>query len=145
MSHAYSRTYVHLVFSTKERRDWIRDATRLSQMFRTIAAEYGVELMEIGGTKNHVHILFLLPPKIAVAVLVRALKGKSSKWLSEEGHLFAWQEGYGSFSVSASQLEAVREYVRDQENHHLKRSFESEFLALLKKCGIEANPAKVFG
>jgi putative transposase len=114
-------------------------------MFRTIAATYGVELMEIGGTKNHVHMLFALPPKIAVATLVRALKGKTSKWLGEQGHLFGWQEGYGSFSIAASQLAAVREYIQKQEEHHTKHTYESEFLGLLKRYGIEANPERVFG
>ena len=145
MSHPYSRNYIHLVFSTRERRDWIRDFVKLSQMFRTIAEEYGAELLEIGGTTNHTHILVLLPPKIGVATLVRALKGKSSKWISEEGHLFAWQEGYGSFSVSASQLAATREYIRNQEKHHAKRSYEAEFLGLLERYGIKATPEKVFG
>lgn len=145
MSHAYSRNYVHLVFSTKGRRDWIRNPLHLAQMFRTIALTYGVELLEIGGTKNHVHILFALSPKIAIATLVRALKGKSSKWLSEEGHLFAWQEGYGSFSVGASQLQAAREYIRSQEEHHSKHSYEAEFLSLLKRYGIAATPERVFG
>jgi putative transposase len=145
MSHAYSRNYVHLVFSTKERRDWVRDPLHLAQMFRTIASTYGVELMEIGGTKNHVHILFALPPKIAIATLVRALKGKSSKRLSEEGHLFAWQEGYGSFSVGASQLQATREYIQNQEQHHAKHTYESEFLSLLKRYGIDGDPNRVFG
>ena len=145
MSHAYSRNYVHLVFSTKERRNWIRDLRHVTQMFRTIASTYGVEFLEIGGTKNHVHLLFALPPKIAIATLVRALKGKSSKWLSEEGHLFAWQEGYGSFSVGASQMQATREYIQKQEEHHSKHTYESEFLSLLKHYGIDGNPERVFG
>jgi putative transposase len=144
MSHAYSRNWVHLVFSTKERREWIRDFDKLREMFRIIAAEYGVELLEIGGMKNHVHILALMPPKISVAALIRALKAKSSKWISEEDHLFAWQVGYGSFSVSASQLEATRSYIREQEKHHANRSYEAEFLGLLERYGIVANAEKVF-
>lgn len=145
MSHAYCRNYVHLVFSTKERRDWIRDSSKLYESFRVIAAEYGVELTEIGGTKDHVHILFHLPPKISLATLVRALKAKSSKWINEEGHLFAWQEGYGGFSVSASNITATREYIRNQEEHHRTRSYEEEFASLCHKYGINFTREKVFG
>jgi REP element-mobilizing transposase RayT len=118
---------------------------KLYDLFRTVAAEYGVELDEIGGTKNHVHILFNLPPKIALATLVRVLKAKSSKWINYEGHLFAWQEGYGGFSVSASNLDAAREYIRNQEEHHRTRSYEEEFAALCHRYGVKFTPEKVFG
>lgn len=145
MSHAYSRNYIHLVFATKERRSWIRNPGEMYSTMRDIADEYGVAFLEIGGTANHVHILFDLPPRIALATLVGALKRKSSKLQNEEGHLFGWQEGYGSFSVSPSNLSTVKSYILNQAEHHAKRSYEEEFTTLLNKSGMSFTPEKVFG
>lgn len=145
MSHAYSRNYVHIVFSTKDRRPWIRDTSAMWTKLTEIAATYGVSFLEINGTEDHVHILIDLPPKIAVATLVRAMKADSSKWMNESEHLFAWQQGYASLSVSASNLDAVANYIRTQPEYHLKRSFEDEYSALLRKHGINFTPEKVFG
>ncbi len=78
-----------------------------------------------------------------MAVVVRALKANSSKWLNETGHLFAWQQGYGSFSVSGSNIHAVARYIRDQSEHHRRRDFREEFQALLRKHGIAFTPDHV--
>ena len=138
MSHAYARNHLHLVFSTRERRPFIKMQWRapLYDDLRRIAAEYGIILDTIGGTEDHVHILLVLPPKLSVAVLVRALKANSSKMMADRGHLFGWQTGYGCFSVSASNLSTVRAYIQGQEEHHRKRSFSDEFASLLRKHGI---------
>lgn len=145
MSHAYSRNYVHIVFSTKDRRPWIRDTAAMWKKLAEIAATYGVKFLEIGGTSDHVHLLTDMPPRIAVATLVRALKADTSKWMNESEHLFAWQQGYASLSVSASNLEAVAAYIRGQVEYHARHSFEDEFSALLTKHGIVFTPEKVFG
>ena len=145
MSHAYSRNYVHIVFSTKDRRPWIRDSSAMWAKLAEIAATYGVSFLEINGTQDHIHILIDLPPKIAVATLVRALKADSSKWMNESEHLFAWQQGYASLSVSASNFDAVADYIRTQPQQHAKRSFEDEYSTLLRKHGINFTPEKVFG
>lgn len=115
---------------------------RLWACLTRIADEYGVQVNAIGGTEDHVHIVATLPPKTAVAVLLRALKAGSSKWMNEEGHLFAWQTGYGAFSVSASNLDRVCDFVRRQEEHHRKTGFGNEFALLLKKHGIESTTKK---
>jgi len=99
----------------------------------------------IGGTANHVHILFHLSPKTALAKGVQHIKSNSSKWMGEQGIEFAWQEGYGAFSVSSSNLDQVAGYIRNQEAHHRKFSFEEEFRALLKKHGVEYDPKYVVG
>jgi REP element-mobilizing transposase RayT len=147
MSHAYARNHLHIIFGTKGRRATIKPAFQenLWAYIRGIARNYEMDLEAIGGTENHVHLLFALPPKLSLSHALRAIKANSSKWMNENGHLFAWQEGYAAFSVSASLVEPVVEYIRNQPEHHKKRTFEQEFLALLKKHGIAADPAQVFG
>lgn len=136
MSHAYARNYVHLVFGTKDRRPWIREPDRMHAYMIGIAKEYSIDVVAIGGTEDHVHLLMALPPRVSVAQTVRVIKANSSKWMNEMGHLFAWQQGYGVFSVSASNVAAVCEYIGRQVEHHRKRSFEEEFREFLKKHGI---------
>lgn len=141
MAHAYARNYVHLIFGTKGRRPWIREPDRMHAYIIGIAKEYAIDVVAIGGTEDHVHVLMTLPPKIAVAHAVRVIKANSSKWMNESGHLFAWQQGYGVFSVSVSNLEAVIDYIARQAEHHRKRSFEDEFREFLRKHGIASTSA----
>jgi putative transposase len=136
MSHAYARNYVHLIFGTKDRRPWIREADRMHAYIIGIAKEFAIDVIAIGGTDDHVHILMTLAPKISVAHAVRVLKANSSKWMNETGHLFAWQQGYGVFSVSASNVHAVSAYIARQIEHHRTRTFEEEFREFLRKHGI---------
>jgi REP element-mobilizing transposase RayT len=144
MAHTYTSNLVHCVFSTKERRPLV-PAGRLGELhayFHGIAKGEGFPLLGAGGTANHAHLLFALPASIALAQAVQKLKGGSSRWL---GRGFGWQEGYGAFSVSPSQVPKVKAYIRNQREHHRKRSFEDEFIALLRKCGIPYDPRYVFG
>ncbi|MGZ4839943.1 MAG: IS200/IS605 family transposase [Terriglobales bacterium] len=147
MAHAYARNYVHLVFGTKGRRAWIK--APLQQLLWTylggIAREYGIEVLAIGGGEDHVHLLLCLPPKLSVAAIIRALKANSSKWMNEQGHLFAWQQGYGSFSVSSSNVNEVAKYIREQGDHHRRRDFREEFLALLRRHQIPFTSEHVLG
>ena len=147
MAHSYSRTHIHLVFSTKDRRNFISKELQplLWAYIAGICKNHEMIAVAIGGTENHVHILFHLSPKLALAKAVQLLKGNSSKWIGEQGIEFAWQEGYGAFSVSSSNLDQVAVYIRNQEAHHRKFSFEEEFRALLKKHGVEYNPKYVVG
>jgi REP element-mobilizing transposase RayT len=101
--------------------------------------------LAVGGTQDHVHLLFHLPPSLALAKAVLLLKSNSSKWMGEQGREFSWQEGYGAFSVSSSNLNAVMRYVQNQEAHHRKIGFEEEFRAILKRHGVEYEPKYVFG
>jgi hypothetical protein len=89
--------------------------------------------------------LLLLPPTIPLSKAVQLLKGSSSTWLNENGGGFAWQEGYGAFSVSASQTGVVIRYIKNQAAHHAKKSFEREFLEFLESYGITYAPARVLG
>jgi len=97
-----------------------------------------------GGMEDHVHLLILLPARIPLAEAVSLLKANSSKWMGEHGKRFAWQQGYGAFSVSASNLDVVIRYINNPERQHRKITFEDEFIQLLKKHKIEFDPKYVF-
>src|ERR1035438_193642 len=148
MSHTYVFDLVHCVFSTKERRNAILPE-KLSELWSYlggIARNNGFKAVAIGGTENHIHILLSLPATIPLAKAVQLLKGGSSKWMNEtrEGR-FAWQEGYGAFTVGISQQAGTIAYINTQAEHHRKRNFEEEFLAFLKKHSIEYDPKYVWG
>jgi putative transposase len=147
MAHSYSRNHIRLVLSTKERRNTISKKLqpRLWAYIAGICKNYEMISVAIGGTGNHPHILFHLSPKISLAKALQLLKENSSKWIGEQGIEFARQEGYGAFSVSSSNLDAVTRNIRNQEAHHRKFSFEDKFRALLKKHGVEYEPKYMFG
>lgn len=138
MSHAYVGNFVHCVFSTKDRLPIIPAELKekLWAYVGGIAVNLGVTLMAVGGTNNHLHLLILLPSRLPLAEVVQKLKANSSRWLGEQGVTFAWQKGYGAFSVSPSVLERVRSYIHHQAEHHKKRNFDEEFIALLRSSGI---------
>ena len=95
---------------------------------------------EIGGMPEHIHVVAKFKAEPSVAEMIKTFKAKSSKWVNErpdQQGRFSWQTGYGAFTVSASQLATVRQYVRNQEEHHRLVSFQEEFVALLKKHGIQ--------
>jgi REP element-mobilizing transposase RayT len=102
-------------------------------------------VLAAGGVSNHSHLLIVLPPDMAVAKAVQVLKANSSRWLHEHGLDFAWQEGYGAFSVSSSNSSVVKDYIESQAEHHRERSYESEFEAMLRKSGITFDPDEAFG
>jgi putative transposase len=148
VSHTYVSGLVHCVFSTKERRNTIAKErqTKLWSYLGGIARRNGFKAVAIGGTQNHVHILLSLPATMPLAKALQLLKGGSSKWLNESGDgRFAWQEGYGAFTVGISQLTHTIAYINTQAEHHRKRSFEEEFLVFLKKHRIEYDPEYVLG
>jgi REP element-mobilizing transposase RayT len=139
MSHTFSKNYVHLIFSTKDRRKIITKELqpRLWAYLRGIGKNHEMIVLAVNGTEDHVHILFHLPPKLALAKAVLLLKANSSKWMTEGGNDFSWQEGYGAFSVSSSSMDSVIQYIKNQEKHHRKFSFEEEFRVILQRHGLE--------
>ncbi len=142
MSQSLSKVYVHITFSTKNRKDLI-DVDIKSSLFEYLGGICkGLECnpVQVGGHKNHVHIVCLLSKKITQVKLMEELKKRSSKWIKTKGNKYAhfyWQDGYGIFSVNGSDIEPVANYIRNQEKHHKKLSFQDEFRAFLKKYHAE--------
>lgn len=147
MAHTYPNVLIHCVFSTKERREIISTELRskLWKYFEGIGANHRIAVLNAGGTGNHAHLLIALPSDITLAKAMQVLKANSSRWLGEHGIDFAWQQGYGAFSVSSSNVDAVKQYIAHQAEHHAKRSFEDEFVLLLQKSGVDYDPQYVFG
>ena len=145
MSHTYAHTLMHCVFSTKNRANLIRHPDDLWRYVTVLAHSHDIHVLAAGGTANHLHLLLLLPQAITLADAMRELKANSSRWLRETDRTFAWQQGYGAFSVSVSQKQRVMEYIARQEEHHRTRTFEEEFSAMLKMSGIAYDPRFVFG
>ncbi len=135
----------HIVFSTKQRIPLITGDFQ-EELYRYIGgiirAEGSVQL-EIGGISDHIHILAKIKPAISVSEMLAKIKANSSKWANDHKmkmRKFAWQEGYAAFTVSESQVPSVREYIRNQEEHHRKQAYQEEFVALLERHGIEYDP-----
>jgi len=145
MPGTYSRILLHLVFSTKKRAHLIKLElqNRLYPYMGGIIRSEGGTLYQIGGTSNHVHLLIRWCTDESVAALLRDLKSQFSGWVHQTFPLhqgFAWQEGYGVFSVSESQADVVSQYIAGQQDHHHVRTFEDEFIQLLKAHKIEYDP-----
>jgi REP element-mobilizing transposase RayT len=146
MAHRYPNILVHCVFSTKERRNLIPEdlLPKLWKYFAGIGRNHGISVLATGGTSNHAHLLIVLPPDMPTSKAVQVLKANSSRWLGEHGLDFAWQEGYGAFSVSSSNKDAVKDYIEHQAAHHRTRSFEGEFEALVRKSGMTFDAKEAF-
>jgi REP-associated tyrosine transposase len=147
LSHTFSQNHLHIVFSTKDRRKLIAPSIQLKLWgyMAGIARNHEFLVLANGGMEDHVHLLIQLPPVLPLAKAVSLLKANSSSWMNEHGMKFAWQKGYGAFSVSASNIAAVKRYIANQQKHHKRRTFEDEFIALLNKHGIPFDPKFVFG
>ena len=127
---------IHLIFSTKGRRPLITPQTGpdlLAYLGGIVRGTRGTALI-INGTADHVHMLVRIRPSQSVAEIARPVKTNSSRWMHERwGTKFAWQAGYGVFSVSESVVDAITRYIATQEEHHKRHSFQEEFVAFLKK------------
>jgi len=142
MPQSLSFLLVHVIFSTKDRRPLLDDSVRsaLYAYLSTVARNAKCECLRVGGVADHVHLAIRLPRTLSVADLVEQLKSSSSKWLKTQSPAlskFAWQRGYGSFSVGPADLDVLTRYIDAQETHHRKQSFQDEFRAFLKKYRVE--------
>ena len=150
MGHTYAANFLHCVFSTKGRRKTLTPEmqSRLEPYLAGIARANGFKILAARAVHDHAHILLSLPPSVALAKAMQLVKGGSSKWIHDtfpETQGFGWQEGYGAFSIGVSGLQTTIAYIERQEEHHRERDFETEFIAFLKKHGIEYDERYVFG
>jgi REP element-mobilizing transposase RayT len=135
---SFSSIVVHLVFSTKNREPWILAAieSQLHAYGTTVLNNVGCPALAMNGTADHLHALFRLSRTKTVAEVVEELKTSKSKWIKTKGPPFQgfhWQSGYGAFSVSQSNVQDVIDYIRNQQEHHQRISFQDELRALLRK------------
>jgi putative transposase len=150
MANTYSALYYHVVFSTKNREPWLTDKIqeRLWQYLGGIARDNGMKALEAGGIADHVHILLLMPASMSVAKAVQLIKGGSSHWMKEtfpSMAAFAWQDGYGAFTVSESQLDGIRDYIQQQGKHHRTKTFAEEYRAFLDRHRIQFDEQYLLG
>lgn len=149
MANTYSNLFYHLVFSTKNRKEFVTREIegRVWAYIGGVARKHKMTGLQVGGIENHIHALILAPPIIAPSKIAQWIKGASSKWIHEEfPHIrgFAWQDGYGIFTVSKSSVPNVTEYIRNQREHHLGQSFEDEYIELLQLHGVDYDERFVF-
>ena len=134
MPQSLSQTIIHLIFSTKDRKPFLDEAIKESMhaYLATIARERGWECYRVGGVADHVHLALRQPRTDNQSDFIGHLKRNSTKWIQRKGKAyapFAWQRGYGAFSIGYSQLPALVEYVRKQEEHHRVKTFHEEYMA----------------
>jgi putative transposase len=148
MAHTYVALFVHCVFSTKGRHRLILPDVqpRLWAFVGGIARKNGFKATVIGGTEDHLHALLSIPATMPVAKAVQLIKGSSSRWMNENcKNQFAWQEGYGAFSIGISQCADTIRYIQTHSEHHRKRDFQAEFVAFLKRDWVDYDPRFVWG
>jgi REP element-mobilizing transposase RayT len=138
MGHSLSSVHVHFIFSTKNRLPLLAgNETAMFAYLGGIVRELEGKAVIVGGLTNHVHMLVRMPNDVGVSDFMRVVKANSSRWIRQRKRDFGWQTGFAAFSVSMSVLPEVTRYIREQEKHHRKMTFQQELLALLKKHGIE--------
>lgn len=143
MAQPFAKILLHTVFSTKERRPFLQDKSLREEMhlyLGGILANLDCQPIIVGGVADHIHLLYTLSRTHSVSEVVKEVKRGSSLWIKTthaDVRDFAWQDGYGIFSVGFSQIESVRGYITSQEEHHKKISFQNEFRTLLKRYQIE--------
>lgn len=142
MSHSLTKIWIHAVFRTKNSLPLITKNIE-DKLFRylidLLSSELSCVVRIINGTSNHIHILFLLNPNYALKDVMHRIKGSSSHWINQNDlteNKFAWQIGYGAFSVSESKLKAVELYIANQKEHHKKITFNEEYEAFIEKHGL---------
>jgi putative transposase len=142
MPQSLSKVIIRIIFSSKDRVAWlVRDVrSRMHAYVATVCRDLNAEAVRVGGVADHLHIVTTLSRTLSQAAMVETVKKTSSKWikgLDTKYRQFYWQRGFGAFSVSPSQLNAVLEYVESQEEHHRTRSFQEEYRDFLRKYGVQ--------
>lgn len=149
MANTYTQIHIHFIFSVKYREGIIHQSWReeLYKYITGIVQNNHHKLVCINGTSDHIHILIGMKPTQSVSELMQDIKGSSSKWINENklvNSKFEWQQGYGAFSYSKSQLENVIAYINNQEKHHKSKTFKEEYLDFLEKFEIHFDSKYIF-
>ncbi len=149
MANTYTQIHIHSVFTVQNRscilkKEWKKE---LYQYITGIIQNHDHKVLAINGMPDHVHVFFGMRPAQSLSDLMQDIKGDSSKWINKNGLIkshFSWQEGYGAFSYSKSQVDQVIDYIRDQEFHHRRKSFLDEYLEFLVKFDVPYDERYVF-
>jgi REP element-mobilizing transposase RayT len=149
MANTYSQIYIQIVFAVQGRQNLIEHEWKdeLYKYITGIVKNNNQKLLAINGVSDHIHILLNIKPNVSLSDLVRDVKANSSRFINENKFVrgkFSWQEGFGAFSYSISQLNDVIQYVKNQEEHHKETSFKDEYLKYLKRFEIEFDENYVF-
>jgi putative transposase len=149
MANTYTQIYLHIVFAVEGRQNLVQPEhnEELQKYITGIVSGQKQKLIAINNMPDHLHLLVGIKPDIALSDLVRDVKAGSSKFINEKHWVrgrFSWQEGFGAFSYSRSQLGAVIRYIENQQKHHARKSFREEYVALLEKFGVEYDPRYLF-
>ena len=150
MANTYTSLHYHVVFSTKNRERWLVPdiEQRVWEFIGGIARKHRMIALQVGGVDDHIHALVTAPPTIAPCQIAQFLKGDSSKWIHEEFSAlrnFGWQDGYGAFTVSKSNIPEVIKYIQNQRAHHRQKTFQEEYLEFLHANGIEYDERYLWG
>jgi len=142
MPNTYTQIHIHAIFAVQNRLSLISKPweQRLYQYITGIIQNHGHKLLAINGMPDHIHVLFGMRPTQSLSDLMRDVKGDSSLWINENKLVagkFSWQEGYGAFSYSKSQIHAVATYIENQEQHHKKKTFKEELIDLCKEFNVK--------
>lgn len=149
MANTYTQIHIHIVFAVQNRECLIINTWKdeLYKYITGIIQNHDHKVLAINGMPDHLHILIGMRPTQSISDLMQDIKGDSSKWINQKGFIrgrFKWQEGYGAFSYTKSQVENVVNYIRNQEAHHRKKSFSDEYHDLLERFGVEYDERYVF-
>lgn len=149
MANTYTQIHIQVVFSVQNRKCLIEKSFKneLYKYITGIIRNNGHKVLAINGMPDHVHILFGMRPTQALSDLMQDIKGDSSKWINSKGFVngrFSWQEGYGGFSYSKSQVNTIIDYIKHQESHHHKKTFTEEYLEFLEKYEVPFDERYIF-
>ena len=149
MANTYTQIHIQAVFSVQNRTCVIQKAweNELYKYMTGIIQNHDHKLLAINGMPDHVHVFFGMRPTQSLSDLMQDIKGDSSKWINKKGFInrrFSWQEGYGAFSYSKSQVDQVINYIRNQEEHHRKRTFTEEYLDFLERFQVPYDERYIF-
>lgn len=149
MSQSLSNILVHIIFSTKNRKNLLDDSIQIDlyKYIAQICKSKSSLIKQIGGTNNHIHMLVDLSRSISISKLISEIKSNSTRWLKTKGEQFknfSWQNGYGVFSIGESGLLNCMNYIKKQKEHHKKLTFEEELKFILKKYSVEYDEKYLF-